>query len=784
MKFSENWLRTFVDPPLSSTELADALTMGGIEVEELEPAAPPFDKVVVGEVLKVGKHPDADRLTVCEVNVGTALLLIVCGAPNVRAGIKVPVALAGAKLPGIEIKVTKVRGIESHGMLCSEKELGLNDDADGLLILSPDAAVGAGVRETLDLDDMLLTTKPTPNRGDCLSLLGMAREVAAITGAVFDPPAIEPVAHAIQDRLSVTLAAPEDCPRYCGRIVQGVDPAASTPPWMLQRLERSGIRGISAIVDITNYVMLETGQPLHAFDAEKLTGGIQVRRAQAGEQLTLLNGQTPQLGPGFLVIADDAGAVALAGIMGGAASAVSDATHGIFLESAFFDPAVIAGKSRTLGFGSDSAYRFERGVDFSATTHALERATRLVMEICGGRAGPISEAVSTLPARPPVRLRLARAERLLGIRLDPDVVAGILRRLGFEFAVADGEFRVMPPACRFDIAIEEDLIEEVARIHGYGNIPAAAPAVPAVMLPAPESRRESPAVRRLLVARDYQEIVTYSFVERAWEEDFCGNATPVALANPIASQMSVMRSSLIGSLVDCVAFNVSRKQQRVRVFEISRCFSAVPDGSHIQTMRVGGIAYGDALQEQWGSPARQADFYDVKADVELLVSGRGARFEAGVHPALHPGKSARIVRGDMTMGWIGELHPRWQRKYDLPLAPVLFELDLEKVVEGDLPVYNEISKFPPVRRDLAVVLDEDVCYQTVLDALQSVRNPIVAEIGIFDVYRGRGIEKGKKSLAFRVLLQDTRRTLTDAEVDSALSGLIQVLQQRFNAKLR
>jgi phenylalanyl-tRNA synthetase beta chain len=770
---------------LSSTGLAEALTMGGIEVEALEAVAPPFDKVVVGEVLAVEKHPGADRLSVCQVNVGVAPLKIVCGAPNVRAGIKVPVALVGAKLPGIEIKAAKVRGVDSHGMLCSAQELGMSADAEGLMILAQEASIGADIREVLGLDDQLLTTKPTPNRGDCLSLLGMAREVAAISGAQLKPFQIQPVQNTIADRIDITVDAPEACPRYCGRLVRGVNAAAQTPEWMVQRLDRSGIRSISSIVDITNYVMLELGQPLHAFDAIKLSGGIRVRFARAGEQLTLLNEQAPALSPNFLVIADDSKVLALAGIMGGADSAVSNATQDIFLESAFFDPAVIAGKSRILGFGSESSFRFERGVDFSGTAGALERATQLVLEICGGKAGPVSEAQSKLPQRAPVQMRLARAGRLLGITLGSNEAEKIFHRLGFEFSVSGDKFSVTPPAHRFDIAIEEDLIEELARIHGYDNIPAAAPVAPVSMLPAPEARRNGIELRRLLVAREYQEIVTYSFVERDWEMDFCGNTQPLALANPIASQMSVMRSSLIGSLVNCVAFNLSHKQSRVRVFEIGRCFATSDRGEHAQVMRVGGIACGGALHEQWGSrPARAVDFYDVKCDVEMMFMPRSIRLEAAQHTALHPGKSARVVCDGHMAGWIGELHPRLQQKYDLPLAPVLFEMDYESIAEGVLPAYKEISKFPPAQRDIAVIIDANLDCQTVLDALRHEQPGIVTEIGVFDVYQGKGIEKGEKSLAFRVLLQDTHKTLTDAEVDSAISRLIQVLQQRFSAKLR
>jgi len=784
MKFSENWLRTLVNPPLPTRELADAVTMSGVEVEHVEPAAPPFDRVVVGEVVKVERHPDADRLTVCRVDVGSQTLTMVCGAPNVAPGIKAPAALPGANLPAVSIKTAKVRGVESHGMLCSAKDLGLAVESAGLLILPPGAAVGSDVRKLLDLDDYLLTLKPTPNRGDCLSLLGVAREVAAVTGASLTPPESRTVRTTATDRLSVTLEAPQACPRYCGRLVKGVNAGAPTPDWMAQRLARSGIRAISALVDVTNYVMLELGQPLHAFDAAKLEGGIRVRHAKAGEKLTLLNGEAPPLTPAYLVIADEAKSVALAGIMGGLDTSVSDATRDVFLESAFFSPEAIAGKARLLNFASDSSYRFERGVDFAGTLTALERATQLVLEICGGAAGPVTEARAALPARDPVRLRLARVERLLGIKLDGIQVSEILRRLRFEFTAAEGEFRVTPPSYRFDIAIEEDLIEELARIHGYDRIPATMPVAPASMLPVPEGKREIAALRGLLVTRDYQEIVSYSFVDAAWENDFAGNSAPLALANPIASQMSVMRSTLAGGLVSTVAYNVSRKQPRVRLFEVGRCFMTAASGPYRQPVRIGGLAYGDARHEQWGLKGRPADFYDVKSDVEALIAPLTAEFHPAEHPALHPGKSARILIGDMTVGWIGELHPRWQRKYDLPLPPVLFELDYESVGVRGLPAYKQTSKFPPVRRDITAEFDEGISYQAILAGLRRIQPAIVAEIGVFDMYRGTGVEKGKKSLAFRVLLQDTRKTLTDAEVESAVSLLRRTLQQQFNAKLR
>ncbi len=782
MKISEHWLRELVDPALSTAELADLLTFGGIEVEAIEPAAPPFDRVVVAEVLSVEKHPQADRLNVCQVNAGTAPLTIVCGAPNVRAGMRVPAALVGAKLPGIEIKLAKVRGVESQGMLCSAKELGLSDEAAGLLELPPNAAIGLAVRDLLDLDDQVLTTKPTPNRGDCLSVLGMAREVAALSGTKLKWQKPVAVASTITDVMAIQLDAPADCPHYSVRIIRGVNAAAATPQWMVRRLQRSGIRCISAVVDVTNYVLLEMGQPLHAFDAAKLSGGIQVRRARAGETLALLNGTTLSLTPAHLVIADEKNALALAGIMGGAASGVTAGTRDVVLESAFFTPDVIAGKTRALGFGSDSAYRFERGVDFAGAGAAQERATQLILQICGGRAGPVAEAQGPLPARNKVQVRLARAARVLGFAIDAPQAVSILERLGCRPSLTGEVITALPPSHRFDIAIEEDLIEELARIHGYNKIPAAMPAAHAALLPVTENRRDSAAVRRQLADLDFQEVVTYSFVEQGWEVDFCANPEPIALANPIASQMSVMRSSLIGGLVNAVTFNASRKQSRVRLFEVGRCFLNQP--GYPQPWRVGAIAFGEADPQQWGHAARVADFFDIKADLEALLTPAMAEFVPVVHPALHPGKSAKVLLDGKAVGWIGELHPRWQRKYDLPSAPVLFEVELGAVEQRGLPVYQEISKFPAVRRDLAAEFDENIRYGDISSELKRSGPAILRDFTVFDLYRGEGVQKGKKSLAFSVLLQDTHKTLTDAEAEKAMTELRRILQEKFNAKLR
>jgi phenylalanyl-tRNA synthetase beta chain len=784
MKFSENWLRTFIDPPLSTRALADAITMSGVEVEDITPVAPSFERVVVGEVLSVEKHAAADRLTVCQVNVGVAPLTVVCGAPNVKPGIRVPTALVGARLPAMEIKAARVRGVESHGMLCSAQELGLSAASDGLMILPASARIGVDVRVVLDLDDWLLTTKPTPNRGDCLSLLGMAREVAAITGAPLTFSHADPVVPGFASTLRISLDAPHACPRYCGRLIRGVNARAASPEWLVTRLERCGLRSISAVVDITNYVMLELGQPLHAFDASRISGGIHVRFARPRERLTLLNGQTAELDEKWLVIADEEKALALAGIMGGLESAVTEATTTLFLESAYFDPSHIAGKSRHLGFGSESSYRFERGVDFEGAQQALERASRLVLEICGGSAGPVSEARAVLPDRRPVVLRISRLARLLGVNPGLDASIDILKRLGFECTADQGSVLATPPSYRFDIAIEEDLIEEIARIKGYDNIPPAAPAASSRMLPVAEGKRDARAIRRLLVARDYQEVITYSFVDRAWERDFCGNASPVALANPIASQMSVMRSSLFASLIDCVVRNQNNKQERVRLFEIGRCFQSGSDDERAQPLRIAGVAYGPVHEEQWGSPQRAVDFYDVKADVEALLASDDVVFEAATHAALHPGRSARLARAGKNFGWLGELHPRLQQKYDLRGAAVLFELDFEQTAGGGIPAYREISRFPPVRRDLAFVVDEAISSQALLQCLRAYAPAIVSDIAVFDAYRGTGLGNGKKSLAFRVLLQDTRKTLTDTEVECAISQLIQALQQQFGAQLR
>ncbi|HQR59268.1 MAG TPA: phenylalanine--tRNA ligase subunit beta [Azonexus sp.] len=790
MKFSESWLRTLVDPQLSSEELAHQLTMAGLEVEELDPVAPHFNDVVVAQVLEVTRHPDADRLNVCRVDTGRGEpTTIVCGAPNVAVGQRVPCALPGAQLPGdFVIKVAKVRGIESSGMLCSAKELGIAEDASGLLVLPADAPVGQSIRQYLDLEDRLFTLKLTPNRADCLSLTGVAREVSAITGAPATLPEVPTVVATIADQRAVVLDAPAACPLYLGRVLKGVDARALTPEWMKRRLERCGIRAISALVDVTNYVMLELGQPLHAFDNTRLNGTVHARMAQPGETLLLLNGQTIAIDADILMIADDAKSLAMAGIMGGEDSGITLETSELFLESAFFAPKAIAGRARRYGFGSDASHRFERGVDFGGTRSAIERATRLILDICGGAAGPVVEASAGMPARNPVRLRTARAASVLGVPLPAAEIARLFSGLGLPFTRDGDDFLVQPPTWRFDMEIEEDLIEEIARLHGYDNIPAPVPRGPLAMLAQPEGQRPQARVRQLLVDRGYQEVVNFAFVEEAWELDFAANADLIRLANPIASQMAVLRSTLLGGLISNLVTNLRRKQSRVRLFETGRIFrraaGGLPVGGFHQPWMLAGLAYGGALPEGWGSGARKVDFYDIKGDLEALLAPAALRFEKLVHPALHPGRSAKVLRDGVAIGCIGELHPEWVQKYDLPMAPVVFEVDFAVVTATTVPVYADVSKFPPVIRDLAIVVDRDLALQTLKDGLKDKLPPLVQDVQLFDLYAGKGVPENKKSLAFRIVMQDTQRTLQDTEVELAVQQLVSCLEQAFAAQLR
>jgi phenylalanyl-tRNA synthetase beta chain len=803
MQFSETWLRSMVDPPLNTAALAHLLTMSGLEVESCEPVAPAFSGVVVGEVRAVERHPNADRLTVCQVDAGTGhLLSIVCGAPNVVAGMKAPCALVGATLPGdepgkpLQIEPAIMRGVQSQGMLCSARELGLSEDHSGLLALNPDSPVGRDVRDYLALDDHIFTIKLTPNRADCLSVLGVAREVTALTGAELHRPGISAVPKTCDATFPVKISDPRGCGRFTGRVIRNVDARAATPEWMQVRLERAGQRCISALVDVTNYVMLELGRPLHVYDIDKLSGGIDVRFGRAGERVKLLNEQEVELDADVLAITDASGVIGLAGIMGGDSTKADLNTCHVFLEAAFFYPDAIAGRARRYNFGSDASHRFERGVDFDNSIPGIERATQLILEICGGEPGPVVDTIAALPERKPVRMRVGRARRVIGIPVEADEIADIFSRLGLRFqregSGADGVFWVTPPSYRFDIEIEEDLIEEVARVHGYENIPANPPFAPAVMRSEPETYRSLHALRAVVAAAGYQEVINFSFVEPEWEADFAGNASPIRLLNPIASQLSVMRTTLLGGLVANVRYNINRRAAQVRVFEIGRVFLRAPGASEgpldvagiRQPVRVAAAAFGPVVAEQWGVPTRPVDFFDLKGDLESLLAPQHARFEPAPHPALHPGRSARVLLRGEAIGWIGELHPRWQQKYALPAPLIVFEADAAPLQRVDLAVYREVPKFPAVSRDISVIVPDSVPIQTILDHL-AVHKPLQVEsVKLFDLYRGPGVENGKKSLAFRVLLQDTQKTMTDSEVESAVAQLVDRLAGQFGGKLR
>ena len=784
MQFSEQWLREYTNPAIDTEALSHLLTMAGLEVEGLDGVGAAFTKVVIAEIISAEKHPDADRLQLLKVNIGAAEpLQIVCGASNARVGIKAPCALVGAVLPGFEIKQAKVRGVESFGMMCSEKELGLAEESAGILELPADAPVGQDIREFLGLNDRLFTLKLTPNRSDCLSLVGIARELAALTGAQLTLPNAEPVKASIADSKVVSVADQTACAIYSGRLVKGVNAQAATPLWMVRRLERSGLHSISAIVDITNYVLLELGQPMHAFDAAKLNGDVEVRWANKGESIALLNQQTVKLDQDMLVIADKSGAIAFAGVMGGASTAVSDSTQDIFLESAFFTPDTIAGKGRRFGISTDSSYRFERGVDYGRTRQALERATALVLEICGGQAGPVTEVNGSLPTRVPTQLRLVKLNSILGITLDEALVAKLFDQLGFAYVLKAGVFEVSPPSYRFDIAREEDLIEEIARLHGYDNIPAIAPVADLRMLPDSEGLAHRHVFQDALVANDYQEVVTYSFVDESWERDLLANNNPIKLKNPIASNLSVMRSSIWGGLLDVLVYNLNRQQTRVRLFEIGPTYHHAANKTYAESTRISGLVYGDAMPEQWGDASRSVDFYDLKSDVDHLTFGR-ATYVAAEHHALHPGQSAQVIVEGKAIGWIGKLHPKWQQHYQLPRGAFLFELDFAILQQHAVPAYQEVSKFPPIRRDIALLVDEKVAVDALLNAMQGAKVEFVSEIGLFDVYRGKGIPENQKSLAFYVLMQDSQKSLTDAETDKVMSSLLEVAKKEFAAALR
>lgn len=791
MRFSEQWLREWVDPPVDTAALTRDLSMMGLEVDAVLPAAPAFTGVVVATVIDVEPHPQAEQLRVCVVDDGSGTdRRVVCGAPNVAAGMKAAFAPVGTKLPdGTAIRRAEIRGVASQGMLCSAAELGLSDDAGGLLALAPDAPTGADLRSYARLDDRIIDVELTPDRGDCLSVAGIARDLGAryrLPAAAAD---VEPVPAASDARHPVALEAPDACPRYCGRVIEGVDPGAPTPDWMAERLRRGGIRPLSALVDISNYVMLELGQPLHAFDRARLRGDVRVRRGHGGERLVLLDEREVEIDADTLVIADERGPIALAGIMGGAETAVGDGTRDLFLESACFLPPAMAGRARRYAAHTDAAHRFERGVDFELAPRAIERATRLIVEIAGGTPGPAVDTVAAdhLPVRPPLRLRAARIRRLLGFDIAADEVEATLRALGLEVERADEDaWRVTPPSWRYDLGLEADVIEEVVRIHGCDRVPRTRPAHVAHIAGGSEQELPLQRLRSILVERDWFEAVTYSFVDHALQRQFDPDIEPLALANPIASDMAAMRTHLWPGLVGALRYNLNRQQGRVRLFEAGLRFLPAAGGL-AQEGALAGIAYGPAWPEQWGAETRTVDLYDVKGDVEALLAAAGPgrfRFVPAEHPALHPGQTARVLADGEPCGWLGTLHPRVQRALELAAAPVLFELDLRAMARAPLPQPRPLSRFPAVRRDLAVIVDESIAADTILAAVREAAPEDLREAFVFDVYRGRGIDSGRKSLALGLILQGLSRTLTDEEVEGATARVLDHLNNKHGATLR
>lgn len=796
MLFTEEWLRQYVNPALSTEELAETLTMSGLEVEEVTRLAPDFTGVVVAEVVSCRDHENSDHLHVCEVNAGTGeLLQIVCGAPNVRAGIKVPCALIGAELPGgFQIKKSKLRGELSFGMLCSARELGTSEDHNGLWILPDDAPVGMNIREYAHLDDARIEIKLTPNRGDALSLIGVARDLHAATGADLKLPEMTPVAPTCECKLPVKVEAPDLCGRFAGRVIRGLNAKAKTPDWMVRRLEAAGLRHISALVDISNYAMLELGRPSHFFDLKKLESDhLTVRWAREGEQVKLLNEQTIELTPYYGVVCDGDRPECIAGIMGGEASAISEDTTDLFIEMAFWHPVSIQGRCRRLNFSTDAAHRFERGVDFGSNVEHMEYVARLVLDICGTpetKVGPVDDQIINLPQRSEVTMRVARCRKVVGIDIPVEAMENTFKRLGFEYRF-DGEvFTVKSPSYRFDIEIEEDLIEEVARLYGYEKLPDRPPLARIAMKAAREDSRSGHDLRREMAGLGYQELINFSFVPEVWEKDFAGNEHPIRLLNPIVSQLSVMRTQMIGSLVDILKYNLNRKAERVRIFELGRVFLPDPtinDGPWSvkginQPQRIAGLAYGDVNDPQWGEPARRVDFFDVKGDVERLVAPLHARFVREEIPAFHPGRSAAIYVGERRVGVIGELHPRLAQTYDLPHSPVVFEIDVAPICSVYVPHYTPVSKFQPMRRDIAVVVPADMEVQTLFNAMQKarlgdVRTAPVSDIRLFDLYRPTdGEHKDEKSLAFTLeLVSTSEEALSEQDADAAVQGIVEAL---------
>jgi phenylalanyl-tRNA synthetase beta chain len=791
MKFSEQWLRGWVSPQASRDELVARLSMAGLEVDSVTLAAGEFSGVVVGEVLATEQHPDADKLRVCQVSDGNETFQVVCGAPNVRPGLKIPFAKIGAQLPGdFKIKKAKLRGVESNGMLCSQSELQVGEGNDGLMELPADAPTGEDFRVYLGLDDASIEVDLTPNRGDCLSLAGLAREVGALYAAPVTRPVIAAVAPVNDDVRPVEVLAPAACPRFLGRVVRNVDLSKATPLWMVERLRRSEVRSIDAAVDITNYVMIELGQPMHAYDLAEIDGGIRVRMAEEGEKITLLDGQEVALRSDTLVIADHARLLGIAGVMGGENSGVTAKTRDVFLEAAFFEPISVAGKARSYGLHTDASHRFERGVDSNLAREAMERATALLLDIAGGEPGPIIESVSPehLPQIAPITLRAERVSQMLGLELGSSEIEALLTGLGLGVkASGEGQWSVEVPSHRFDISLEVDLIEELARLYGYNRLPVRYPQARLAPQANPEARSDLPALRRLLVARGYQEAITYSFIDPKLFELFSPGVEPLLLANPISTDMAAMRSSLWPGLVKALQHNLNRQQDRVRLFESGLRFVGQLQGLKQEPM-LAGVVCGSRLPEGWAQGRETVDFFDVKADVEAVLGFAGAldafTFVPGQHPALHPGQTARIERDGQEVGYLGALHPELVKSLGLDRAVFVFELVLAEVCEGRLPKFQELSRFPEVRRDLALLADRDVAASAVMEVIRENAGEWLTDLRLFDVYQGKGIDPHRKSLAVGLTWQHPSRTLNDDEVNTTTQAILTSLEQRLNATLR
>ena len=790
MQVSEAWLRELVNPPVATAKLVAQLTMAGLEVDAVTPVAAEFSGVVVGEVLSTIQHPNADKLRVCQVSVGqTEPLQIVCGASNVRPGLKIPAALIGAVLPGdFKIKESKLRGELSFGMLCSEKELGLAANSEGLMELPADAPVGVDIRDYLALNDNVIELGLTPNRADCLSVEGVAREVAVLNKLPFQVAAVAAIEPQHADTLEVKVEDSAACPVYLGRLIKHINPEAVTPLWMQERLRRCGIRSLSPVVDVTNYVLIEMGQPLHAFDADKLSAPVVVRRSRAGESLALLSEQSIELDGEALVIADQNQVLALAGVMGGKNSAVFGDTRDIFLECAFFTPIHVAGKARQFGLHTDSSHRFERGVDFNLQRRAIERATQLILEIAGGSPGPVTEATATeaLPARAPIKLRSQRIAKVLGIQFGNDEVHALFEGLGMKVDVFESGWEISPPGFRFDIAIEEDLLEEVGRIYGYNNLPSSSLLMRSELGKAPEAQLSLARLQDGLVDRGYQEVITYSFVDEAMQNAVSPGEAFIRIQNPISSELAVMRTTLWCGLLNAALYNINRQQGRVRLFEAGLRFF-YQDGQIQQRKMLSGLALGAVNTEQWGEKARALDFFDVKADVEALfgLAGIEADFVAEQHPALHPGQSAQIKSksGDM-IGLLGMLHPTLEKQLGFAGPVFLFELDQDAVLARRVPKFSPLSKYPSVRRDMALLVAEAVSAAAITDVIETCGESAIREISIFDIYRGPGVAEGYKSVALSLVLQEFSQTLTDSEIDAIFRRVLDTLAAKLNAKLR